>query len=271
MGAGNVISGNANSGVYVDASNTTVKGNLIGTNAAGTGAIANGSLGSATGGVFIASGTGSVIGGTTAAERNVLSGNGGAGIWIEGTTGSHTIQGNYIGVDTTGDTALANNRWGIVLNSGTITNVQIGGTAVGAGNVISGNASNTGGIYIANASGTVIEGNRIGVGATTTTSLGTVQGVGIRTNTGVTNTRIGGTAAGSANIIARNGTGGGVMLTANSNGTTIQGNVIYGNNGLAIDLGGDGATSNDGALTAGQPNQRMDTPVLSKRTWWAIT
>ncbi len=32
---------------------------------------------------------------------------------------------------------------------------------------------------------------------------------------------------------------------------------------MAIDLGGDGATSNDGALTAGQPNQRMDTPVLS--------
>ncbi len=90
-----------------------------------------------------------------------------------------------------------------------------------------------------------------------------LQGVGIRTNTGVTNTRIGGTTAGSANIIARNGTGGGVMLTANSNGTTIQGNVIYGNNGLAIDLGGDGATTNDGALTAGQPNQRMDTPVLS--------
>ncbi len=117
-GAGNLISGNANSGVYIDASNTTVKGNLIGTNASGTGAIRNGSLGSATGGIFIASGTGSVIGGTTAADRNVLSGNGGAGIWIEGTTGSHTIQGNYVGVDVTGDTALANGRWGIVLNVG---------------------------------------------------------------------------------------------------------------------------------------------------------
>ncbi len=186
---------------------------------------------------FIASGTGSVIGGTTAAERNVLSGNGGSGIWIEGTTGSHTIQGNYIGVDTTGDTALANNRWGIVLNSGNITNVQIGGTAAGAGNVISGNASNTGGIYIANASGTVIEGNRIGVGATTTTSLGTVQGVGIRTNTGVTNTRIGGTAAaGSANIIARNGTVG-VTIIGNTSGTTIQGNVIYGKQRLGDRLG----------------------------------
>ena len=50
--AGNLISGNANIGLYIDASNTTVKGNLIGTNAAGTGSIRNGSLGSASGGMF---------------------------------------------------------------------------------------------------------------------------------------------------------------------------------------------------------------------------
>ncbi len=155
-----MISGNANSGVYIDASNTTVAGNLIGTNAAGTGAIANGSAGSATGGIYIASGTGSVIGGTTAAERNVISGNGGAGIWIQGTTGTHTIQGNYIGVDINGGTALGNGRWGISLNSGTMTNIQIGGTAAGAGNVISANAVGTGGIFIGTASGTVLEGNR---------------------------------------------------------------------------------------------------------------
>ncbi len=131
-GAGNVISGNANSGVYLDVSNTLIQGNLIGTNAAGTGAIANGSNGSATGGIYIAGGTGTSIGGASTLARNVLSGNGGAGIWIEGTTGSHTIQGNYIGVDVSGDVALGNNRWGIVLNTGNITNVQIGGTAAGA-------------------------------------------------------------------------------------------------------------------------------------------
>ena len=262
-GAGNLISGNANSGVYIDASNTNVKGNLIGTNATGTGAIRNGSLGSATGGIFIASGTASVIGGTTAAERNVLSGNGGAGIWIEGTTGSHTIQGNYIGVDVTGDTALANNRWGIVLNSGAMSNIQIGGTAAGAGNVISGNEASTGGLLIGgNANGTVVEGNRIGIGVTTTTALGTVQAAGIRVQSSATNTRIGGTAAGAGNLIARNGSVG-VTIIGNTSGTTIQGNSIYANNGLAIDLGGDGATSNDGALTAGQPNQWMDTPVLA--------
>ncbi len=262
-GAGNLISGNANSGVFIDASNTTIKGNLVGTNAAGTGAIRNGSLGSATAGIFIASGTGSVIGGTSAAERNVLSGNGGAGIWIEGTTGSHAIQGNYIGVDTSGDAALANIRWGIVLNSGAMTNIQIGGTAVGAGNVISGNEASTGGIFIGgNADGTVVEGNRVGIGATTTTALGTVQASGIRVQGSAMNTRIGGIAAGASNVIARNGSVG-VTILGNAAGTTIQGNSIYGNNGLAIDLGGNGSTSNDGALTAGQPNQLMDTPVIA--------
>ncbi len=262
-GAGNVISGNANSGVYVDASNTTVQGNLIGTNAAGTAAIGNGSLGSATGGVFIASGTGSVIGGTTAAERNVLSGNGGAGIWIEGTTGSHTIQGNYIGVDVTGDVALGNNRWGVVLNAGTITNIQIGGTAAGAGNVISGSTGGAGGIFIANASGTVIEGNRIGIGANNTNALGTVQAIGISVNQNATNTRIGGSTAAAGNIIARNGSIGGVAVWSNASGTNIQRNQIFGNGGLGIDLGANGATANDGALTAGQGNQLMDSPVIS--------
>ncbi len=258
-----MISGNADSGVYIDASNTTVKGNLIGTNAAGTGAIRNGSVGSATGGVFIASGTGSVIGGMTAADRNVIAGNGGAGIWIEGTTGSHTIQGNYIGVDMTGDTALANNRWGIVLNLGAISNVQIGGTAAGAGNVIAGNEASTGGVFIGgNAIGTVLEGNRIGVGATTNTALSSVQAVGVRIQASATNTRVGGTVAGAGNVIARNGSVG-VTIIGNTSGTTIQGNAIYGNNGLAIDLGNDGITANDGALTTGQPNQLMDKPVLS--------
>ncbi|MDX1930867.1 MAG: VCBS domain-containing protein [Pirellulaceae bacterium] len=260
-GAGNLISGNASSGVYIDASNTTVTGNLIGTNAAGTGAVRNGSIGSTTGGVFIASGTGSVIGGTTAAERNVLSGNGGAGIWIEGTTGSHTIQGNYIGVDINGDTALGNGRWGISLNSGAITNIQIGGTAAGAGNVISGSAAGTGGIFVGSASGTVIEGNRIGIGATTTTALAAIQDVGIRVNAGATNTRIGGSSSAAGNIIARNHNG--IVIVGNTSGTNIQRNAIYGNSAMAIDLGNDGATANDGALTTGQPNQGMDRPVLS--------
>ncbi len=262
-GSGNLISGNLNSGVYIDASNTTVQGNLIGTNAAGTGALANGSNGSATGGVYIASGTGSLIGGTSSSARNVLSGNGGAGVWIEGTTGSHTIQGNYIGVDITGDNALGNNRWGIVLNAGTITNVLIGGTAIGAGNVISASGGGSGGVYIASASGTILEGNRIGIGANTTTALGAIQASGISVTSNAVNTRIGGSTAAASNIIARNGSSGGVVIWSNAVGTSVLRNQIFGNTGIGIDLGNDGPTNNDGNQTSGQGNLLTDKPVLS--------
>ena len=258
-GASNIISGNNTYGVVVFSSNDTIQGNYIGTNVSGTGAVANGNAG-----IYIGSGaTNTSIGGTTSAARNIISGNANAGIFITGTTGSHTIQGNYIGVDSTGDTALGNSSWGIRLDSGSISNVQIGGTAAGAGNVISGNASAAGGILVNAGTGATIEGNRIGIGATTNSALGTVQGTGVQIASGSSNTRVGGTTAASANIIAYNGTGGGVTVTGNASGNTIQRNAIYGNSGLAIDLGANGSTTNDGALTTGQPNQLMDTPVLS--------
>jgi hypothetical protein len=145
-GAGNLISGNTNNGLYIDASNTVIQGNYIGTNASGTGAIANGAPSSATGGVYINSGSGIMIGGTTALARNLLSGNGGAGIWVQAST-SATIQGNYIGVDSTGDVALGNTRWGIVLQA-SAAGIQIGGTAAGAGNVVSGNSASSGGFTL---------------------------------------------------------------------------------------------------------------------------
>ena len=52
-------------------------------------------------GVTITDSTGDTIGGTAAADRNVISGNGGNGITLNGSSGS-TIEGNYIGTDATG-------------------------------------------------------------------------------------------------------------------------------------------------------------------------
>ncbi|WP_442510878.1 VCBS domain-containing protein [Novipirellula sp. SH528] len=260
-GAGNLISGNTNYGVYTAASNTTFQGNFIGTDAAGTGAIANGAANSATGGIYIAGGSGSTIGGTTTSARNVISGNGGAGIWINAGGDTTTIQGNYIGVDVTGDTAFGNGRWGVVNQSG--DNVQIGGTAAGAGNVISGSTNSSGGVFIGpTADGTVIEGNRIGIGATTTSALSSVQVVGIWLASGSTNTRIGGTTAPAGNIIAGNGVSGGIKIVGTSTGNTIQRNSIYGNSGIGIDLNDDGTTTNDGAKTGGAANLLMDSPVV---------
>src|SRR5260221_2793412 len=73
-GRGNVISGSGGSGLFLNSSQTTgtiVQGNLIGTNAAGTAALAN-----TLDGIVVASRShNNTIGGTTAAARNVTSGN----------------------------------------------------------------------------------------------------------------------------------------------------------------------------------------------------
>src|SRR5260370_1295093 len=80
-GAGNVLSGNSGAnayGIQINSSTgTIVQGNIIGLNAAGTAAIQNDA-----GGIIILGGSANTIGGTTAGARNVISGNGGAGLLI---------------------------------------------------------------------------------------------------------------------------------------------------------------------------------------------
>ena len=174
--ARNVISGNDGgvnfgSGTSNAASNNRVEGNLIGTNAAGTAAVA-----SLIGVNVVSPGVANVIGGTTAAARNIISGNAVSGVVLqEGTlssAGANLVQGNYIGVDVTGTVALPNGKQGVSVSS--MGNV-IGGTTAGAGNVISGNGS-TSPFGYANANvdadyagrgspGTLIQGNLIGTNA----------------------------------------------------------------------------------------------------------
>jgi titin len=131
-GAGNVISGNADYGVVlVGVSNTLVKGNLIGVNAADTAALGN------TTGVYIGGGsTNNTVGGTGLGEGNVISGNGTFGVWItDSTTANNQLQGNWIGVQEGTDAPLGNGSDGVIVNNGAHNNT-IGGTAAGAGNII---------------------------------------------------------------------------------------------------------------------------------------
>ncbi len=101
------------------------------------------------------------VGGTTLGAGNVISGNG-TGVYLsDGTTGVQ-IEGNYIGVDTTGTAALGNYYYGVliggpsarpVLNTGGSANNTVGGTATGAANVISGNGADGYDVYITVAAG----------------------------------------------------------------------------------------------------------------------
>ena len=150
-------------------------------------------------------------------------------------------------------------------------NTVIGGSAAGAGNVISGNGSD--GIVISDGAspgtgttGTVVQGNLIGVGSDGTTPLGNAaHGVHITT---VDANMIGGTAAGAGNTIAHN-TWTGVNIQNNSaTANSILGNAIHSNGGIGIDLGVDGVTPNDVIPGDGDsgPNDLLNFPVISSAT-----
>jgi hypothetical protein len=128
-GEGNVISGNAFGVDLGGSTNTLIAGNRIGTDAAGSAVIANGS------GIQLSgTETGLVIGGTTAAARNVISGND-YGIVLAGGSGGTMVLGNFIGSDATGALALGNGS-GIVVNDPATSDTVIGGVGAGEANVI---------------------------------------------------------------------------------------------------------------------------------------
>lgn len=257
-GAGNLVSGNGSQGIALTGSGSAgnqVLGNMVGTDVNGTAAIPN-----ANAGIYLYSNAGSnTVGGTTAAARNVVSGNSSRGIVIDDAeTMGNTVQGNYVGTDVTGSLDLGNSSDGIYVTSSAAGNT-IGGSAAGAGNVVSGNGGS--GVYIRNSSGTTVQGNLIGVAADSTTALGN-DGRGVRFYSTSTGNQIGGTGAGEGNIIANNGQEG-VDVNNNSNDNPIQGNAIYANDDLGIDLGDDGVDTNDAGDVDTGPNNKQNYPVLS--------
>ncbi|HEV7405236.1 MAG TPA: choice-of-anchor Q domain-containing protein, partial [Chthoniobacteraceae bacterium] len=155
----NVISGNNYSGLYLSTGSspggtagTVVRGNYLGTNAAGTAALANGYYG-----VNLVNATGITVGGATPGAGNLVSGNFYHGVVLEGGSTGNTVQGNRIGTDATG-TATIPNQFGVVTFDA--TGNTIGGTAPGAGNLISGNTHS--GVYIrSDGKDNAIRGNRI--------------------------------------------------------------------------------------------------------------
>jgi hypothetical protein len=202
-GAGNLISGNGY-GLIIHSSFNVVQGNFIGTDVTGTAPLGN---------VYALTITGSnnLIGGTTAEARNLISSNG-----IQGTIGygieiffggtNNRVQGNYIGTDVTGTSALGN-TYGVYINGG--TNNLIGGTTSGAGNLISGNQH--AGLYLGGGADQV-QGNYIGTDVTGTQALGNESGVVLV----VGHILLGGTEAGAGNLISGNSSFGVVASGGNN-------------------------------------------------------
>jgi titin len=221
-GSGNLISGNLQNGIYVETNNGgghQVLGNLIGTDVSGQSAISNHYSG-----IWIES-AGNQIGGSGAAARNLISGNGNNGIYLNGSGASNNVvQGNYIGTDRSGSVALANGASG--LYSGIYANGApgnaVGGGVPGTGNLISGNGDKGISLNGSGCTGNVIQGNYIGADQGGTQALPNANG-GIYIFNAPTNT-IGGTNAGTGNLISGNNADG-VYVSAATN-TVIQGNCI---------------------------------------------
>lgn len=99
----------------------TVLNCLIGTDAAGSRAVPNGTNMAGAAGIAVLS-PGNVIGGTTAAERNVISGNRGYGVLIDGV--NNNVIGNYIGTGLSTNVAIPNQLDGVYVAGGQFANAN---------------------------------------------------------------------------------------------------------------------------------------------------
>ena len=224
-------------GINVDSfAGLLVAGNFIGTNAAGTAASGN------SGGGIRVNVIGVTIGGTSAAARNVISGNSGNGIDI--VSGGATVQGNFIGINAAGTTAIPNTGDGIAISGGSGT---IGGTAAGAGNVISGNDNASFpagiGVYITGGAGSQLQGNFIGTNPAGTSRIPNRFGIMI---SGAPNNVIGGTTAAARNIVSGNTLVGIDILNAGATNNVVQGNYVGTNVTGSAALGNGNGVNGDG-------------------------
>jgi autotransporter-associated beta strand protein len=253
-------SGCANCGGFATGG-SVVEGCFIGTDITGTFAFPNGT------GIQYLNTYSSRIGGTDPSQRNVISGNMSAGIQpSQGFDGAFlsnlTIQNNYIGTDHTGTNALGNRFGGITAPTG-------GGGGFGfnakncliADNVVAANGAAAGvggsGVNWGGPTNLFLR-NKVGIGADGVRPLGNAgSGFDIFT----TDSTVGGTNLADANLIAYNGAAG--VTVSGGTRNAILGNSVFGNTGLAIDLGGTGRTGNDAGDGDTGPNDLQNFPDLS--------
>ncbi len=231
---GLIINGFAGAGVLIysadhsartSANNNVLQSNFIGVDAVGRTAVAN-----AGNGIAVLDGDDNLIGGTTSQDANIISGNGGNGIFLGttitagGATNRTQIVGNRIGTNALGLQAIPNQGNGIHIQSGS-QNV-VGGSAAGSANLISGNAGS--GVFFGYtafeldnsisrlvADNNTLLGNVIGLNVNRDAALGNA-GDGVTLSWGAVDNLIGGSSTSTGNTIAGNA-GHGISITAEGN------------------------------------------------------
>lgn len=245
---GNLFAGRTTTGI--ESNDCTIRGNFFGTNPAGT---ATQHLKQAL--RLVAR---NVVGGSSPFDRNILVSDGGeftVSSSAEG-VGGNSMSGNYIGTDVTGTVALGANCGGVLISSpgGILLRRHPSG---GSGNVISGNA--LGAVKVAPGGSGYIADNLIGLAADGEQPLPNGFGIEVHTTPGSSPWTV--SAAIDNNVIAFN-KGAGILIAAGT-GNRILGNAIYQNDGLGIDLGGDGPTLNDAGDTDSGANNLQNYPEIT--------
>ena len=268
--AQNVISGNAQDGIYLLEANTQrvqLRNNRIGVDRDGKIALPNQRHG------ITINGAKDVWVGGSAGQGNLISGNRGNGLTIQGSSTQVRVGDNLIGIDSEGKQAIGNSGWGIYVDNASAQQIGVDPASPTTlhGNVISGNG--LGGIALTGASQSLVAGNLIGTNISATVELGNLgpgislilatdnqigatgscqqlrtdgcnvisgnSGAGIRIESYSSqgNNRIIGNAvgAGVGGRIALGNQGDGIVIE-NSRGNLLQGNRVYNNSGFALRL-----------------------------------
>ena len=264
------IFGNSASGIVIDnqggSGNNTITACKIGTNGTTD-------FGNSGNGISIVDSSNNVIGGLNAADRNIISGNTGAGVSIQisgsvNLSSGNRILNNTIGMSADGHTEMGNDSHGVYLlgtagPAGHLDSTLIGDVVEGpGGNLISGNGGSN--IYMSGAAitNTKIQGNIVGLDLEGDDAISVDASHGIMIENGVSTTLIGGTLETTRNISSGNNANGitiqdcsdnsiqGNYIGTAANGTTNVGNV---GEGIVIFASGLGSTGNviGGAQDAG--------------------
>ena len=278
--------------VIVDTGNIRLEGNFLGTNAAGNVSLGRGIVSLGTG--FFPDPGAVIIGGPLPSQRNVIAGSA-TSIIVNNQSGV-VISGNYVGTNAAGTAALGGQ--GIVI--GTVGGTAIGPFTIGgltaapgtgAGNVISGGASDGSNGITVNAIGSgttigagLIQGNLIGLSANGNAAVGNGTGISLSdqdfsngSTPKMSPVMIGGIAAGARNVISGNAGVGiltvaeGVTMQKNFIGTDITGNAARPNGGGIRVTGGAvfAGTSTIGGVNAGNVisgNSGYDAIVVNTTT-----
>lgn len=255
--SGLIINRFSKDGIFLTGDSNIIAGNFIGTDATGMTDFGNGLSGIES--VWdLNSSSGNLVGGFIA-DRNIISGNGYAGVSFEFASSNNIIRGNFVGLASDGSTALGNDHFGIAIGAFSSGNL-IGGDdgddgtidgVVNARNYISGNGDD--GIFLGGwaFNGCAVKGNYIGTNTAGTKAVGNA-GSGIETNL-ATGAVIGGSSVGSGNLISGNGVDGinigntgSMIIIRNRIGTKYDGSGNLGNIGDGIEIYAGGGSNRVG-------------------------